>query len=140
MSTTSEPGSRPPSVRRFLEMKQRGERIVVLTAYDVLMARLLEESGVDLILIGDSLGQVVLGYDSTIPVTLDEMIHHASAVHRGAPNTFLVLDLPFMSYQVSTEEALRSSGRAMRPCVTSNTPLITSMSNLSSWIESSRAG
>jgi 3-methyl-2-oxobutanoate hydroxymethyltransferase len=95
-------------------MKQRGERIVVLTAYDVLMARLLEESGVDLILIGDSLGQVVLGYDSTIPVTLDEMIHHASAVHRGAPNTFLVLDLPFMSYQVSTEEALRSSGRALK--------------------------
>jgi 3-methyl-2-oxobutanoate hydroxymethyltransferase len=107
-------GKARPTVRRFLEMKERGEKIVSLTAYDVLFARILEEEGIDLILIGDSLGQVVLGYDSTLPVTLDEMIHHARAVRRGAPDTFLVLDLPFMTYQVSVEETLRNAGRAMQ--------------------------
>ena len=95
-------------------MKEQGQRIVALTAYDFLFARILEEAGVDIILIGDSLGQVVLGYESTIPVTLDEMIHHASAVRRGAPDTFLVLDMPFLTYQVSPEEALRNAGRAMK--------------------------
>ena len=95
-------------------MKRRGEKIVALTAYDFLFARILEEEGVDIILVGDSLGQVALGYDSTLPVTLDEMIHHGKAVRRGAPNSFIVLDLPFMSYQVSTEDALRSAGRAMK--------------------------
>lgn len=86
----------------------------MLTAYDVLLARILEEAGVDMILVGDSLGQVALGYDSTLPVTLDEMIHHARAVRRGAPGTFLVVDLPFLSYQVSPEEALRSAGRVLK--------------------------
>jgi 3-methyl-2-oxobutanoate hydroxymethyltransferase len=95
-------------------MKRKGERIVALTAYDVLFARLVEEADVDLILIGDSLGQVVLGYPSTIPVTLDEMIHHGKAVRRGAPETFLVLDMPFLSYQVSAEEALRNAGRVLK--------------------------
>ncbi len=95
-------------------MKAKGEPIAALTCYDVLYARLLEAEGVDMILVGDSLGQVVLGYDSTLPVTLDEMIHHAGAVRRGAPETFVVLDLPFMSYQVSPEDALRSAGRAMK--------------------------
>jgi 3-methyl-2-oxobutanoate hydroxymethyltransferase len=95
-------------------MKSRGDKIVVLTAYDFLFARLVEESQVDLILIGDSLGQVVLGYDSTIPVTLDEMIHHGKAVRRGAPGSFLILDMPFLSYQVSTEEALRNAGKVMK--------------------------
>jgi 3-methyl-2-oxobutanoate hydroxymethyltransferase len=95
-------------------MKERGEKIVALTAYDFLFGRLVAEAGVDLILIGDSLGQVVLGYPSTIPVTLDEMIHHARAVRRGAPGTFLVLDMPFLTYQVSPEEALRNAGRAMK--------------------------
>ncbi len=102
------------SIPRFLEMKSRGEKIVALTAYDVLLARLLEEAGVDLLLVGDSLGQVVLGYDTTLPVTLDEMIHHARAVRRGAPNTFLVLDMPFLTYQVSPEEALLNAGRALK--------------------------
>jgi 3-methyl-2-oxobutanoate hydroxymethyltransferase len=102
------------SIRRFLEMKREGRKIVALTAYDVLFARLLEEAGVDLILVGDSLGQVVLGYDSTIPVTLDEMIHHARAVKRGAPGTLVVLDMPFMSYQASVEDALRNAGRALK--------------------------
>lgn len=95
-------------------MKERGERIVALTAYDFLFARLLEEAGIDLILVGDSLGQVVLGYPSTIPVTLDEMIHHARAVRRGAPDSFLVLDLPFLSFQVSPRDALRNAGRAVK--------------------------
>ncbi len=95
-------------------MKEQGQRIVALTAYDFLFAKILEEAGVDIILIGDSLGQVVLGYESTIPVTLDEMIHHASAVRRGAPDTFLVVDMPFLTYQVSSEEALRNAGRAMK--------------------------
>jgi 3-methyl-2-oxobutanoate hydroxymethyltransferase len=102
------------TVRDFLEMKGRGEPIAVLTCYDVLFARLLEEAGVDMILVGDSLGQVVLGYESTLPVTLDEMIHHAKAVRRGAPHTFTVMDLPFLSYQVSDADALRSAGRAMK--------------------------
>lgn len=114
--TASDPASRKgrTTLRRFLEMKESGERIVALTAYDVLFARLLEEVGVDLILVGDSLGQVVLGYDSTLPVTLEEMIHHARAVRRGAPGTFTVLDLPFLSFQVSEEEAVRSAGRALK--------------------------
>ena len=75
---------------------------------------MVEEAEVDLILIGDSLGQVVLGYPSTIPVTLDEMIHHGKAVRRGAPNSFLVLDMPFLSYQVSSEDAMRNAGRVMK--------------------------
>jgi len=113
---SNEPGSRrtPATVRRFLEMKREGEKIVVLTAYDVPFARIVEEAGVDLILVGDSLGQVVLGHESTLPVTLDEMIHHASAVRRGAPDTFVCLDMPFLSYQVSEEEALANAGRVMK--------------------------
>ncbi len=95
-------------------MKDRGVPITVLTCADVLFARILEEEGIDMILVGDSLGQVVLGYDSTLPVTLDEMIHHARAVRRGAPGTFLVMDLPFLTYQVSNEEALRNAGRALK--------------------------
>src|SRR5690606_9510741 len=87
---------------------------VVLTAYDALFARLLEEEGVDLLLVGDSLGQVVLGYDSTLPVTLDQMIHHAAAVRRGAPDSFVVVDLPFLSYQVSVDETIRNAGRVIK--------------------------
>jgi len=103
-----------PSVRRFQEMKRRDERIVILTAYDALFARLLEEEGIDLILVGDSLGQVVLGYDSTLPVTLEQMIHHAAAVRRGAPNSFVAVDLPFLSYQVSVDETIRNAGRVLK--------------------------
>lgn len=106
--------TRQRTVRDFQEMKVRHEPIAVLTCYDVLFARLLEEAGIDMILVGDSLGQVVLGYDSTLPVTMDEMIHHAKAVRRGAPGTFTIFDLPFMSYQPSNEDALRAGGRALR--------------------------
>ena len=114
MSTELSNRKRRSSIPRFLEMKGNGEKIVVLTAYDVLFARLVEEADVDLILIGDSLGQVVLGYPNTIPVTLEEMIHHAKAVRRGAPESFLVLDMPFLSYQVSSEDALRNAGRLLK--------------------------
>lgn len=102
------------SIRRVLELKRQGRRIVAMTAYDVLFGRLLEAAEVDVILVGDSLGQVVLGYDSTLPVTMDEMIHHARAVKRGAPETLVVLDMPFMSYQASVEDAMRNAGRFLQ--------------------------
>jgi 3-methyl-2-oxobutanoate hydroxymethyltransferase len=95
-------------------MKGRGEKIVALTAYDFLFAGFVEEAQVDIVLVGDSLGQVVLGYPSTIPVTLEEMIHHGKAVKRGAPASFTVLDMPFLSYQVSPEDALRNAGRVLK--------------------------
>jgi len=95
-------------------MKRDGERIVCLTAYDFTFARLVEGAGVDFILVGDSLGQVVLGYPSTVPVTMDEMIHHAKAVKRGAPNTFIVVDLPFLTYQSSVPDAMYNAGRALK--------------------------
>ncbi|MFF2856008.1 3-methyl-2-oxobutanoate hydroxymethyltransferase, partial [Peribacillus sp. NPDC058002] len=85
----------------FLKMKQNQEKIVMLTAYDYPSAKLAEQSGVDMILVGDSLGMVVLGYESTIPVTVNDMIHHTKAVKRGAPDTFVVTDMPFMSYHLS---------------------------------------
>lgn len=114
MSTENEARKTKGSIPKFLEMKRNSERIVVLTAYDFLFARYVEEAEVDLLLIGDSLGQLVLGYPSTIPVTLEEMIHHGKAVKRGAPDTFTVLDMPFMSYQVSPEDALRNAGRVLK--------------------------
>ncbi|HBS58570.1 MAG TPA: 3-methyl-2-oxobutanoate hydroxymethyltransferase, partial [Firmicutes bacterium] len=82
---------------QFRDMKQQKEKITVLTAYDYPTARLVEQAGMDMILIGDSLGMVVLGYDSTVPVTMEDMLHHAKAVRRGAAQTFLVVDMPFMS-------------------------------------------
>lgn len=103
-----------PSLRRFRAMKEAGEKIVALTAYDVLFARILEEQGVDLILVGDTLGEVVLGYQTTLPVTLEDMLHHGKAVRRGAPDTFTVVDLPFLSYQVEEDAAIRSAGRVLK--------------------------
>ncbi len=114
MSTDTEAGKPRGSIPRFLEMKRAGEKIVALTAYDFLFAQFVEEAEVDILLIGDSLGQVVLGYPSTIPVTLEEMIHHGKAARRGAPETFMVLDMPFLSYQVSPEDALRNAGRVLK--------------------------
>lgn len=99
--------------RRFVEMKRRGERIVAVTAYDVLFAGVVEEAAIDIVLVGDSLGQVVLGFDSTLPVTMDDMVRHGAAVRRGAPESFVVIDLPFMSYQASLESALSNAGRAL---------------------------
>jgi 3-methyl-2-oxobutanoate hydroxymethyltransferase len=95
-------------------MKQRGEKIPMLTAYDYPTARLIEQAGVPIILVGDSLGMVVLGYDSTVPVTMEDMIHHGKAVVRGTERTIVVVDLPFMSYQISIEDAMRNAGRLMK--------------------------
>jgi 3-methyl-2-oxobutanoate hydroxymethyltransferase len=86
----------------------------MLTAYDYPIARLVDEAGIDSILVGDSLGMVVLGYDSTVPVTMDEMIHHAKAARRGTKYAFLIGDMPFMSYQVTKDEAIRNAGRFMK--------------------------
>lgn len=94
--------------------KLEGRKITMLTAYDYPMARLVDDAGIDSILVGDSLGMVVLGYDSTVPVTMDEMIHHAKAVRRGTKYAFLIGDMPFMSYQISKEEAVRNAGRFMK--------------------------
>jgi 3-methyl-2-oxobutanoate hydroxymethyltransferase len=114
MSTHQPSGERRVTVRELLEMKRRGERIVALTAYDVLFARFVDEAGVDIVLVGDSLGQVYAGHDSTLPVTLDDMIYHARAVRRGVRRAMLVVDMPFMSFQVSPEETLRNAGRIMK--------------------------
>jgi 3-methyl-2-oxobutanoate hydroxymethyltransferase len=95
-------------------MKERGEKIAVLTCYDHLFARLVDASDVDVVLVGDSLGEVILGYDSTLPVTLEAMIHHASAVRRGVTRALLVVDMPFLTFQVSDEDALRNAGRILK--------------------------
>jgi len=93
------------------QMKQRGERIVMLTAYDATMARLFDQAGVDLLLVGDSLGQVVLGLDSTIPVTLDQIVHHTRAVAQGASRALVVADMPFLTYQISPADSMRGAAR-----------------------------
>jgi 3-methyl-2-oxobutanoate hydroxymethyltransferase len=102
------------SIHELREMKARGEKIPMLTAYDFPTARIVERSGVPMILVGDSLGMVVLGYDSTIPVTMEDMIRHGGAVVRGTERAIVVVDLPFMSYQVTPEEALRNAGRLLK--------------------------
>ena len=95
-------------------MKQRGDRIVAVTAYDYTTAKVADEAGCDLLLVGDSLAMVVLGYDSTLPVTMDEMLHHTKAVVRGSRRALVVGDLPFMSYHASVEEAVRNAGRFLK--------------------------
>src|SRR5271163_2143697 len=92
-------------------MKRKGERIVMLTAYDATMARLFDRAGIDVLLVGDSLGQVILGLDTTIPVTLDAVIHHTQAVVRGASRALVVADMPFLTYQITTEQALQNVAR-----------------------------
>ena len=98
----------------FRQKKERGEPITMLTAYDYPTAMAIDKAGIDSILVGDSLGMVVLGYENTLPVTMEEMLHHARAVSRGAKSALLVGDMPFMSYQVSTEEAVRNAGRFLQ--------------------------
>ena len=102
------------TVRTIRDMKAQRVRIVSVTAYDYPTARLADEAGVDLILVGDSVGMVVLGYESTIPVTLSEMAHHLKAVLRAQPRALVVADLPFLSFQTSPEDAVRNSGRLMK--------------------------
>jgi len=95
----------------FAEMKRKGEKVTWITAYDFPTANLVEQAGIDMILVGDSLGMVVYGYPGTIPVTMEQMIYHTEAVRRGAPNTFVIGDMPFLSYQKSVEDAITNAGR-----------------------------
>lgn len=102
------------TVKTLFEMKKRGEKIAMLTAYDFLMAKLLDESGIDIILVGDSLGNVFQGHETTLPVTVEDMIYHAKAVCRGIKRAMVVVDMPFLSYQVSPEEAVKNCGRVLK--------------------------
>jgi len=98
----------------LMERKRQNRKITMLTAYDAAMAFFIDQAGIDTVLVGDSLGMVVLGYDSTVPVTMEDMIHHCQAVRRGVRYAFLIGDMPFMSYNVSREEAIRNAGRFMK--------------------------
>ena len=113
MSSQKE-GERRVTTRDFASSRERGEKLVVVATYDTLFARLAEDGGVDAVLVGDSLGNVVAGYDSTIPVTLDQMIYHGGCVRRGLRRAMLIVDMPFLTYQVSVEEALRNCGRVVQ--------------------------
>jgi 3-methyl-2-oxobutanoate hydroxymethyltransferase len=114
MSVHHEAGfDRPVTTATFRARKAAGQRIVMITAYDTASARLVDEAGVDAILVGDSLGMTVLGFDSTLPVTLDDMVRHTAAAARGARRALVIADMPFMSFQVSPEDGLRAAGRLM---------------------------
>jgi 3-methyl-2-oxobutanoate hydroxymethyltransferase len=101
-------------IAQLAERKRRGEKFVMLTAYDATMARLLERAGVDVLLVGDSVATAVLGYDTTLPVTLDVMVHHAAAVVRGTERALVIADMPFLTYQVTPSEAVRNAGRLLK--------------------------
>jgi 3-methyl-2-oxobutanoate hydroxymethyltransferase len=109
---------RPEKVRvnHLARMKRAGRKIAALTAYDFLTAQLLDRAGIDVILVGDSLANVVLGYPTTLPVTMDEMLHHAKAVVRGVSRALTVADMPFLSYQTGIDDAVRNAGRFMKEC------------------------
>lgn len=95
----------------FLSRKQAGEKISVLTAYDYTTAKILDQAGIDCIIVGDSLGMVILGYENTLQVTMEDMLHHTKAVSRGTKSAFIIADMPFLSYQISVEDAVRNAGR-----------------------------
>jgi 3-methyl-2-oxobutanoate hydroxymethyltransferase len=116
MSKSQAPPARPRVVttKTVLTMKKTGEKIAMLTSYDFLVAKYLDQVGIDVILVGDSLGNVVQGYETTLPVTVDDMIYHAKAVKRAVKNALIVVDMPFMSYQTSTDDAVRNCGRVMK--------------------------
>lgn len=114
MSTAQKTSPRVVTTKTVMTMKRAGEKIAMLTAYDFLTARYLDQVGIDVILVGDSLGNVIQGHETTLPVTLDDMIYHAKAVKRAVKNALIVVDLPFMSYQNSVEEAVRNCGRIMK--------------------------
>src|SRR6266498_1174461 len=111
------PGLKPVTTHALLQMKEKGERIVMLTCYDALFARLLDASGVDVLLVGDSVNQVLAGADSTLSATLDQMIYHTKIVRRGTQRAMVVCDMPFLTYQVTKEEAIRKGGRAIADTV-----------------------
>ena len=102
------------TVATLQKQKENGDKITMLTCYDYSMAKLMDEAGINTLLIGDSLGMTILGYEDTLSVTMEDMIHHSAAVARGAKNALIVCDMPFMSYQVSVEEAVRNAGRLIK--------------------------
>lgn len=102
------------TVSHFTKMKENKEKITVLTAYDYSTAKMMDEAGIDNILVGDSLGMVVLGYEDTLQVTMEDMLHHTKAVARGTKNAFIIGDMPFLSYHISVEEAIRNAGRFIK--------------------------
>ena len=102
------------TIRDIVKMKRDGRRLVVVTAYDVLFAKLVDAAGVDMVLVGDSLGNVVAGYETTLPVTVEQMIYHGAAVRRGVKRALLVVDMPFLSYQASEESAIVNCGRVLQ--------------------------
>lgn len=104
----------PVTPSQLIQWKQQGRSIVALTVWDFALAQILDQAGVDLLLVGDSLAMVALGYDTTLPVTLDDMLYHARAVRRGVKRALLVMDLPFLSYQESLQQAMHSAGRALK--------------------------
>jgi 3-methyl-2-oxobutanoate hydroxymethyltransferase len=106
--------NRVVTTRTLMTMKEAGEKIAMLTAYDFLVAKYLDQVGIDIILVGDSLGNVVHGYETTLPVTVDDMIYHAKAVKRAVKNALIVVDMPFMSFQSNLDEAVRNAGRIMK--------------------------
>ena len=114
MTRESAPRSRPVTVPKLRRMKAKGERITMVTAYDATFARMFDEGGADVLLVGDSLGMVVQGLDTTLPVTIDEVIYHCRAVARGTRRAHIVGDMPFLSHQISPEDALRNAGRFLR--------------------------
>ena len=111
MSTQTSPTQKKITTQLFRQRKEKGEPITMLTAYDYATALAADRAGIDSLLVGDSLGMVVLGYENTLSVTMDDMLHHSKAVARGAKTPLLIGDMPFMSYQVSKEEAVRNAGR-----------------------------
>ena len=102
------------TLRDIARLKREGQKLVVVTAYDVLFARVVDDAGVDIVLVGDSVGNVVAGFDSTLPVKLEQMIYHGAAVRRGVKRALLVIDLPFLAYQASVERAILNAGRVMQ--------------------------
>ena len=102
------------TIHDILRMKRDGRKLVVVTAYDVLFAKIVDSAGVDIVLVGDSLGNVVAGFDTTLPVTIDHMIYHGQAVRRGVKRSLLVIDMPFLSYQASEESAVMNAGRVLQ--------------------------
>lgn len=114
MADKSKPAAKPVTVATLLEMKRKGQKIVMLTAYDYPTARMAEEAGVDVVLVGDSVGMTKLGHESTLPVTVEDILHHTKAVKRGLSRAMLLADMPYLSYEVDPKEALRHAGRLLK--------------------------
>jgi 3-methyl-2-oxobutanoate hydroxymethyltransferase len=113
MSTRNDEGARV-TIRDFRERRDRGEKLVIVTAYDALFGKLVDESGVDAVLVGDSLGNLLAGYETTLPVTLDQMVYHARSTRAGVKRALLIVDMPFLTYQLSPRRALENCGRVMQ--------------------------